>query len=450
MKKLYTGMLLVSALAMASCGSKQIKIEDINNRQQLDSIIALLPKTQVKVDSVPVRILYMRLNGDFTYYGQPVKTFSVQTREELLSTFSFDTEKGAADVLKQLEKANGTGYKEYSNPTLSWNTLGQKIQFSVPDFDGDLLTLSDKEKAGIVLYFNNPVSNRLTNIYKELKPTANTNNYRLDVDNSECGYRLYVNDFLVLDHPGARSLGVTADINQYLVKGKQQKITVELLPGNDFDGHPRSRLHLESVVHVTLNKGSRSSVFSPVVLDFRTPNADSIVREDAHNSRYIRASKFSGQLSAKVDHPFEIEPVPYELPCYATATTDIRTIPDAKEKILAHYRKLQAAYTNKDLQQLENLLYPLEQNRQMAWYRTSPTDGQMLWTAILGNVKEATGVKLEENVVLYTTPDGHFAKLLPAGKTDNPSFYLSDNDRIYPLDYYVNINKNGDVQFALD
>lgn len=450
MKKLYTGMLLVSALATVSCGSKQIKIEAINNRQQLDSIIALLPKSQVKVDSVPVRVLYMRLKGNFTYYGQPVKEFSVQTKNEQLLTCSFDTEKGAAELLKQMEQANGTGYKESSNTALTWNTVDKKIQFNVPEFDGDLLTLSDKEKAGIMLYFNNPVSNRITNIYKELHPTANTNSYRLDIDNSECGYRLYVNDFLVLDHPGARTLGVTADINQYLVKGKQQKITVELLPGNDFDGDPRNRLHLESVVHVTLNKGSRSSVFSPVALDFRTPNVDSFLREAPHSSRYIRASKFYGQLSAKVDHPFEIDAVPYELPCYATATTDIRTIPDAKEKILAHYRKLQAAYTNKDPQQLESLLYPLELNQQTAWYETSPTDGQMRWTAILDGAREATDVKLEENVVLYTTPDGRFAKLLPAGKTDYPAFYLSNGNRIQPLDYYVNINKNGDVQFAMD
>ncbi|SEW52527.1 PA14 domain-containing protein [Chitinophaga arvensicola] len=450
MNKLYTGALLGLAIAASSCGSKKIKIESINNRQQLDSVIALLPKTQVKVDSIPVRVLYMHLKGDFTFYGQPVKEFSIQTKDEQLQACTFDIEKGASDVLQQLENENGTGFKEYSNPILSWSTLPKKIQFSVQDFDGDLLTLSNKEKAAISLYFNNPVNNRITNIYKEIPPVTTTNDYQLEVDNSECGYRLYVNDFLVIDHAGARTLGVTADINPYLVKGKQQKVTVELLPGNDYDGNPRNRLHLESVVHVALKKSSKRSMFSSVVFDFRTPNADSMVREDAHSSRYIRASKFYGQLSAKVDHPFETDAVPYELPCYAAAVTDIRTIPDAKEKILAHYRKLQQAYLEKDSLQLEKLLYPLEKNLQTAWYWSKPIDGQTRWTNIMDKAREARDVKLEENVVLYTTPDGHFAKLLPAVYNKNPAFYLSKEDGFYPLDYYVNIDKNGDVQFAID
>jgi|GEM_PF-2511702 len=451
MNRLYTCILLLCMLAIAGCGSKQIKIEQIHNRQQLDSIIATLPKTQVRIDSVPVRILVMHLKGDFSYYGQPVKELSVETKDEQLSRFSFYTEKGALDVLNSLENEHGTGSKEYSSPNLNWNTAGEKILFGPSDdFTGDLLTLGNKEKASISLYFNNPVNNRITNIYKTLQPTATTNNYRLEVDNDECGYRVYVNGFLAIDHPGARTFGVTADINPYLVKGKQQQITVELLPGLDFDGHPRSRLALESVVHVTMSKWSEASLFSPVVLDFRTPYADTSIYEDAHSSRYTRASRFYGQLSAKVDKAFETAPVPYELPCYSTTTTDIRTIPDAKEKILAHYRKLQAAYAEKDPQQLDSLLYPLEQNRQMAWYRFKATDGQATWTNILKIAGEASDVKLADNVVLSITADGRFAKLLPAETSAKPAFYLVGAETIYPLDYYVTISKTGAVAFALE
>jgi hypothetical protein len=450
MNRLYTGILLLCTMAAASCGSKQLRIENINNRQALDSLIATLPKTQVKVDSIPVRTLVILLKGDFTYYGQPVKKLLIETKDELLSRFSFNTEKGALDVLNSLESANGAGLKEYSSADLSWKTVEKNIQFGASDFGGDLLTLSNKEKASISLYFNNPANNRISNIYKELQPTATTNNYKLEVDNDECGYRVYVNGFLAIDHPGARTFGVTENINQYLVKGKQQNITVELLPGNDFQGNPRSRLSLESVVHVTLNKWSESSIFSPVVLDFRTPYADTSIREDAHSSRYTRASKFYGQPAAKVERTFQIEEVPYELPCYASAATDIRKVPDAKEKILAHYHQLQDAYTKKNPQELDRLLYPVMLNTQMAWHCFKPTDAQTTWKKILENANDAAEVKLSDNVTLYITPDGRFAKLLPADKSDKPAFYLLGATDIYPLDYYVSINKNGEVQFALN
>lgn len=451
MNRLYTGALLLFTLAAASCGNKQIQIENIHNKQQLDSVMATLPKTGVKVDSVPVRTLIIHLKGDFSYYGQPVKEFQVITKNEQLTNVNFDTEKGAKDIVHDLEAANGTGYKENSNLMLTWNSVEKKISFSTTEFEGDLLTLSNKEKASIALVFNNPVNNRIGNIFKTLQPTTTTNNYRLEVDNDECGYRIYVNGFLAVDHAGARTLGVTADINPYLVKGKQQQITVELLPGNDFEGHPRNRLTMESVVHVTLSKWSEASIFSPEVLNFRTPYVDTSIREDAHSSRYTRASKFAGQLSAKIDHPFEIDPVPYDLPCYAAATTDIRKIPDAKEKILAHYRKLQEAYTKKDVQQLDDLLYPLELNKLTAWYQFKATDAQDAWTAILEKANNASEVKLNDNVILYITPDGRFAKLLPAtGSSDKPVLYLLGTENIYPLDYYICINKKGEVAFALN
>ncbi|HEY9259460.1 hypothetical protein [Chitinophaga sp.] len=449
MNRLYTSALLLLVLAASSCRRQQIQIEHIHTRQQLDSIIAVLPATDVKIDSIPVRVLHMKLKGLFTYYGQPVDQLLVSTKDEALTQISFDTEKGARDLIHALEADNGIGEKQYSSPILSWNTVEKKIEFVMPDFEGNLLTVSNKEKASISLYFNNPVNNRITSIYQSQHPSSNTNNYKIEVDNDECGYRIYVNGFLALDHPGARTMGVTADINSYLVKGRQQQMTVELLPGKDFDGNARKQLHLESVVHVTMTRWSENSCQSPVVLDFRTPYADTSLRTGAHSSRYTRVSKFAGQPVARTTNTFEIPPVPYELPCYATAT-DIRNIPDAKEKILAHYRKLKDAYEKKDPQQLENLLFPLEQNKQMAWYQFKATDGQTAWANILEKAQASTGAHLDDNVLLYITPDGRFAKLLPSENSDNPAFYLEDADKIYPLDYYVAINKNGAVQFAVN
>lgn len=449
MSRLYTGALLLFAIAASSCTHKQIRIENIHNRQQLDSVIALLPGTDVRIDSVPVRILQMRLKGLFTYYGQPVNELQVYTKDEELTRIGFDMEKGALDVLNALENTNGTGLKESSSTQLSWKTTEKNIEFGVPDFEGNLLTLSNKEKASISLSFNNPVKNRITSIYTSLHPSSNTNNYKLEVDNDECGYRIYVNGFLALEHLGARTLGVTADINQYLVKGKQQQITVEVLPGKDYNGAPRKQLHLESVVHVVMNKWSENSSQSPVVLDFRTPYVDTSLRTGENSSRYTRVSKLRGQLSARVNNDFEIDAVPYELPCYAVAT-DIRKIPDAKEKILAHYRKLQEAYEKKETEQLENLLFPLEQNKQIAWYQFKATDSQLAWTNIMERAKGITGSKLDEKATLYITPDGRFAKLLPSDGGDKPAFYLEDAANIYPLDYYVAINKNGEVQFAVN
>lgn len=449
MNRLYTGTLLLFVLAASSCSNKQIRIENIHNRQQLDSIIALLPQADVRTDSIPVRILHINLKGDFSYYGQPVTKLQVSTKDEALTQLAFDIEKGAQNVMNALESTNGIGAKEYSSPILSWKTAEKRIEFVMPDFEGNLLTVSNKEKASISLYFNNPVNNRITSIYTSLHPSSNTNNYRIEVDNDECGYRIYVNGFLALEHLGARTMGVTADINQYLVKGKQQQMIVELLPGNDFDGHPRKQLHQESVVHVTMNKWSENSAQSPVVLDFRTPYVDTTLRTGPHADRYTRVSKFAGQPSARATNTFEIDPVPYELPCYAIAT-DIRKIPDAKEKILAHYRKLKEAYEKKDTQQLENLLLPLEQNKQMAWYQFKAIDGQTAWTNILERAQGATGAQLDDNAVLYITADGRFAKLLPSGNADQPAFYLEDATKVYPLDYYVAINKNGEVQFAVN
>jgi hypothetical protein len=449
MNRLYTAALLLLVLAASSCSHQQIRIENIHNRQQLDSIIALLPKTNVKIDSVPVRILQMRLKGDFSYYGQPVKAMEVSTKDEALTLIAFDFEKGALDVMNALESANGTGLKQYSSPILTWNTAEKNIEFGVQDFEGNLLTLTNKEKASVSLHFNNPVNNRITGIYKSLQPSPHTNNYRIEVDNDECGYRIYVNGFLALEHLGARTMGVTADINPYLVKGKQQQIVVELLPGKDFDGNPRRQLHQESVVHVTMNRWSEHSAQSPVVLDFRTPFVDTSLRTGEHSSRYTRVSKFSGQPSARITNAFDIDPVPYELPCYAIAT-DIRQIPDAKEKILAHYRKLKNAYEKKDTQQLDNLLFPLEQNKQMAWYQFKAVDGQTAWTFILEKAQAAEGIRLDDNVVLYITADGRFAKLLSSANDDKPAFYIEDANSLYPLDYYVAINKNGEVQFAVN
>ena len=449
MNRLYTGALLLFVLAASSCSNKQIRIENIHSRHQLDSIIALLPKTDVRIDSVPVRILQLNLKGDFVYYGQPATKLMISTKDEALTQISFETGKGALDIINALESTNGTGLKEYSQPILTWNTAEKRIEFVMPDFEGNLLTVSNKEKASISLYFNNPINNRITGIYESQHPSSNTNNYRVEVDNDECGYRIYVNGFLALEHPGARTMGVTADINQYLVKGKQQEITVELLPGKDFDGNPRKQLHLESVVHVTMNKWSENSAQSPVVLDFRTPFVDTALRTGPHSDRYTRVSKFAGQPSARVTNKFEIDAVPYELPCYATAT-DIRKIPDAKEKILAHYRKLKEAYEKKDTQQLENLLFPLEQNKQMAWYQFKAIDGQTAWSNIIKRAQAATDARLDDKAVLYITPDGRFAKLLPSGNADQPAFYLEDATKVYPLDYYVAINKNGEVQFAVN
>ncbi|NLR82146.1 hypothetical protein [Chitinophaga eiseniae] len=449
MNKLYIGIVLLYALLMASCGHSSLTaIENIHHRQQLDSLVATLAKSQVRVDSVPVRVLVMHLKGDFTYYGQPVKEMQVEMKEEAIVRISFHTEKGTLEVLNGLESAFGTGLKEGSGPDLSWKTVEKNIIFTVTDYKGTLLTLGSKEKSYITLYFNQPANNKVTNAYTTVPATGTSDNYRLEVDNSECGYRLYVNGFLALTHLRANTLGVTADINAYLQKGSKQTLTIELLPGVDFDGHPRNRLHQESVVTVAVHKWSDQSCFSPVILQFQTPNADTMIQLEPHYYKAIRASRFAGQSSATINQTFETTIQSFDLPAYATAT-DIRKIPDARERVLAHYRKLQAAYQGKDTQQLANLLFPLEQSRAMAWHLYKPTDGQAQWKNITDLAHITDTVTLAENASLYITPDGRFAKLIVAGK-DDPACYIADANKVYPLDYYVSIDKNNESHFVVE
>ncbi|NLR59040.1 hypothetical protein HGH93_13075 [Chitinophaga polysaccharea] len=449
MNKLYLGIVLLYALLMASCGHSSLTaIENIHHRQQLDSLIATLSKSQVQVDSVPVRVLVMHLKGDFTYYGQPVKELQVELKEEAIARISFQTEKGALEVLNGLESAFGTGFKESSGPDLTWKTVEKNIIFTVTDYKGNLLTLGNKEKSYITLYFNQPANNKVTNAYITVPATGASDNYRLEVDNSECGYRVYVNGFLALTHLRANTLGVTADINSYLQKGSKQTLMVELLPGVDFDGYPRSRLHQESVVTVAVHKWSDQSCFSPVILQFKTPNADTMIQLEPHYYKAIRASRFSGQLSATINQTFETTIQPFDLPAYATAT-DIRKVPDAKDRVVAHYRKLQAAYQSKDTQQLANLLFPLEQNKAMAWHLYKPTDGQAQWKSIIDLAHITDTVTLAENTSLYVTPDGRFAKLIIDGK-DDPACYIEDANKVYPLDYYVSIDKNNEPHFVIE
>lgn len=449
MNKLYIGIVLLYALVLASCGHSPLTaIENIHQRQQLDSLVATLPKNQVQVDSVPVRVLMMHLKGDFTYYGQPVKEVQVEMKEEAIARISFQTEKGALEVLNSLESAFGNGLKEHSGPDLSWTTVEKNIIFTVPDYSGNLLTLGNKEKSYITLYFNQPANNKVTNAYATVSGTGANDNYRLEVDNSECGYRVYVNGFLALTHLRANTLGVTTDINSYLQKGSKQTLMVELLPGVDFDGHPRTRLHQESVVTVTVHKWSEHSCFSPVIFQFKTPNADTMIQLEPHYYKAIRVSRFAGQPSATINQTFETAPQPFDLPAYATAT-DIRKIQDAKDRVLAHYRKLQAALQHKDTGQLADLLFPLAQSRVMAWHLYKPTDGQAEWKRIMDIARKADSVILAENTYLYITPDGRFAKLLVAGK-DDPACYIEDADNIHPLDYYLSIDKNNETHFAVE
>lgn len=448
MSKLNAILGLLCTALVAGCGSSGIRIENIHNLQQLDSVIARLPKSQVKVDSLPVRILNIRIQGDFNYYGAPVKTLYAEAKNELLTLIHFETEKGAADILKTLESTNGIGWKEYSQNNLSWKTDDQNIIFNAATSGSNLLNLGNKEKVFMNIAFN-PPGNSITALSKQQTSTANADNYRLELSTGESGCRVYVNGFLALVNNRANVSGLSTDINQYLVKGAKQHIKVELIPGNDFDGKPRARLHKEAEARISVEKWSEQSCMRKKIFQFRTPVTDTLERLSPHSSRAIHLSAYAGQSSAIIEKDIEIPPVADELPCYSEAT-DLSNVTDLEAKVKAHYRRLLDAYQQHDTKQLEALLYPMEQNYFRAYHLFKPGDGAAEWMSILGLAANGVEFKMEDNSALYITPDKRFARLVTNGNNAMSVLHTEKADSMTPLDYYILIDKNGQIKFALN
>lgn len=420
-------------LCVSSCTKNTIEIGGITNKQQLDSIMALLPSDSVAVDSLPHRTLSVRMQGNLSLFGVPVRDVSFSLKKEDLEEMSVRyAPEGSLSLLNGVEAEYGLG--KFSSGTFSWEVDTRQFELQPMDvkrwFSGNIppINLNDTLGFNFTVTYAGDVDNKITNLYKELTPSPESYDYFVSTSfYSGINYNLYLNGFLIEDR--------YKRINNKLPQKGNQTLTIELLP-------PFDKIKEIDDYIKRLSGGGEQEI--------------SVYRMDENGANKVVLAKMFldtdiARKGTKQTFTFNIPDLPYTLE-YINGV-DMQGITDIKTQIYAHYQKLKDAIETKNESEFIELMYPIEKIEALA-FNKKKVDLQYRWELLESTLDDNEGVDLMDinDLEVEFTNEGRLARLVPKNNKDKGAsgmiIYIRDDS---PFDgaYYVYMDNTNTINFAL-
>lgn len=431
----YTLGLLALVFLSFGCSKDRVEIGGISNRQQLDSIIALFSSDSIEVDSFPHRALWIKLRGELSLHGIPIKSVEFDLKKEELKKMRVEFATDAClSLLNAEESLHGLG--EYSSGSFTWNADFKEISLQ-PVYSGrwtyeapEPLFLSDTLGFNYTVSFAGSARNKITELYKEQKPNDNFPIYSLETSfYSSINYKVYLNGCPVKNLSDDR-------INDLLPWAGNQEITVEFLPPfdkvRDADAYiKRLTGGGEQLVYIykESNKGGDRTLVKQIVVD-----------TDIDKKGVIQS------------YVVNMRDIPYYLD-YMQGI-DLRRVNNLKALIYSHYTSLKEVVESGNSAKLIEMIYPMERNEALA-YNKDAIALQYRWAYMELMMDENEGVDLMNlaDLEVEYAAGGRLARLVPKQRKEDETllaaqvYMIGDSPR--NIAYYVYMDKNNEINFAL-
>jgi len=416
----------------AGCSDSKLEIGNINNRQQLDSIMALLPADSIVIDSLPHRTLHIKIKGNLSLHGIPVREANFSLKKEELEEMEVRyATKGCLSLLNMEESLHGLG--KYESGTFTWNTDLKEISLMATDKwryqTPEPLLLSDTLGFNYTVSYAGNVKNKITELYKEVPKNDKFYIYSVGVSfYTSIDYRLYLNGF---------QLGSSGDnVNHMLPLSGKQVLTVEFLP-------PFDRIREVNTYIKSLTAGGEQVIYvykKNETGGSRIPVQKIVVDTDVDKKGAVQS------------YVFDIPDLPYSLD-YVNGQ-DLRKVDDVKTLIYSYYTSFKEAIENRNTEKIIEMLYPMERFEALA-FNSNASSLQYGWKYIDMMIDDNEGVDLMDinDLSVEYAGDGRLARLVPKRWKEDDSLvaaqvYLA-GDSSRDIAYYVYLDKNNKLNFAL-
>lgn len=424
-------------LAFTACSGKRIELGGIENRSQLDSIMALLPADSIQVDSLAYRQLYIKLNGDFSLFGTPINSVVFKLKKEELSEMEANyISSGVLSLLNNIEADNGLG--QYESSAFHWKIGRRNIILEPRNMNSwgwgriEPIHLHDSLGFNYMVTYDRNVDNKITRLYKDVPSNEKFSLYSL----SESFYtglktRMYIN-------------GVELDpdldmeyINTILPQKEGNMLTVEIIP-------PYDRIREIDKRVKELTSGGEQTI----VLKRKIDGKDKKERI----KEFVLATDIDKHGTTQ-HFMFDALDLPYTLD-YVNGV-NLQSVDNLKEKIYKYYQDYKNALETNNTGKVMDLIYPVIKNDAIA-LNYNKSDSRAAWEDIEGMIENNEGVELLpiDDLEIEFACKGLLARLVPKVKgEDGAAFsmvlYRGDG-ALMDIAYYVYIDKSNNINFGLE
>lgn len=424
---------IIFIVVLTACSGKRIELGEIENRSQLDSIMTFLSSDSIRIDSLPQRQLYVKLNGKFSLFGIPVNSVVFKLKKEELEEMKVSyIPSGVLSLLNNIEAKNGLG--KYESFSFYWKVGLRNIVLEPRDLNSwgfghtEPVHLHDSLGFNYMVTYDRNIDNKITRLYKDIPLNKKFSLYSL----SESFYtglktRMYIN-------------GVELDpdmeyINTVLPRKEENILTVEIIP-------PYDRIREIDKRIKELSSGGQQTIILKRKIDGK--NRSESIKE------FVLATDID-RYGTTQHFMFDAPDLPYTLN-YVNGI-NLQSVDNLKAKIYNHYQDYKNALEAKNTEKVMDLIYPVIKNDAMA-LNYNKTDSQAAWEDIERMIENNEGVELLpiDDLEVEFACKGQLARLVPKlkGKEETAfSMVLYRGDGILMnIAYYVYIDKSNNINFG--